>query len=255
MKGMRSLGKGLSKNSNWIFAVAALLGLTGTTWQMISATVKAVKLCEEKQVKGTKEVIRTVWKLYIPGIGFVLLTTIGIAGQTKLNRIISKQLVTATGLYAASQADMKAFKDKAKDMLGEKKASKIQAETDQEKINHLVPPSENDIVKTGHGNQLFQLALNGGYFRASPEWVELQLAQINKELQDNTWNTIYVSRILELFHQPECDIGNLEYNLSDMLEKGYKEIKADISECHWDSHYGNSEIVSVVHIQPWPTGM
>lgn len=254
VKGLKQFGKELSKNSNWIFALLGMVGLAGTTWQMIDATIKAVKLCEEKEIKGVKEIVRTVWKLYIPGIGFIILTTVSIAGHTRLNRALSKKLVTATGLYAASQADLKAFKDKAKEMLGERKAEKIEQEVTQDKVKKLVPPDEKDIVDTGHGNQLFQLSLTGGYLRACPEWVELQIKTFNDELDDSVDGVAYVHRLLELFHQPECDVGNLYYDKYDMLQKGYKRVEADITTCRWDEYKGKPEVVSVISLTPWPTG-
>lgn len=254
VKGLKQFGKELSKNSNWIFALMGMVGLAGTTWQMVDATIKAVKLCEEKQVKGAKEIIRTVWKLYIPGVGFVILTTISIIGHTKLNRTLSKKLVTATGLYAASQADLKAFKDKAKEMLGEKKAEKIEQEVTQDKVKKLTPPDEKDIVNTGHGDQLFQLALTGGYLRACPEWIELQIRTMNEEQESSPDGVIYAHRLLELFQQPEADVGNLYWDKYDMLQKGYKRLEADITTCRWDEYKGKPEVVSVISITPWPTG-
>lgn len=254
-KGLRTVAKGVSKNSNWLLAALGMVGLAGTTWQMVDATIKAVKICEEKQLKDGKEILKTVWKLYIPGVGFILLTTLSIAGHTHLNRILSKQLLAATSIYAASQADMKAFKDKAVEMLGDKKVKKIQDEADEEYVKTWAIPDERDIAKTGHGNQLFRLSLNGGYFRANPDWIELQMQELNKDLNGDTWNEVYVYRALELFHQPEADIGNLTWNQAEMLERGYTELTADISETYWIEHHGTREIVSVVRIKPWPTGL
>lgn len=255
VKGLRSFGKELGKNQNWIWAILGMIGLAGTTWQMVDATIKAVKLCEEKQVKGAKEIIRTVWKLYIPGAGFIILTTISIAGHTRLNRILSRNLVTATGLYAASQTDFKMFKDKAKELVGENKVKKIENEVATEKAKLNPPPDEKYITKTGHGDQLFQLGLTGGYFRACPEWIDLQFSKLNEEMNGDIDNVVYAARLLDLLEQPEADIGNLYWDKVEMLKQGYSEIKADITTCHWETINGKQEIVSVVGTVPWPTSL
>lgn len=254
IKALRNLGKFTVKNGNWMWALMAMAGLAGTAWQAVDATIKAVKLCEEKEVHGAKEVIKTVWKLYIPGAGFFILTTIAIGGQAHLSSKLSKQLMTATGLYAASQADLKAMKDKTKELFGERKEKKIEEEIDQDRVKKMPKPDEKDIVKTGHGNQLFQLTLNGGYFRANPDWIRNQIRTADEEIQTDPTNVLYAHRILELFHQPEADIGNLFWDLCDMREKGYKHLTVDISSCRWDDHGDDMEVVSLVKIEPWPTG-
>jgi len=252
MRGVKTVGKTLGKNSNWIFAALGMVGLAGTAWQMVDATVKAVKLCEEKQVKGTKEVIKTVWKLYIPGLGFVLLTTLSIAGHTRINHILSKKLVKTASVLAASQMDLKAVKEKAAEMLGEKKAAKITQEVDQDNLMKVAPPNERDVYHTGHGDQLFKLRLNGGYFRANKDWVILQIEKLNKILHADPYNTVRVSDILDTFGQEDNDFGYMEYSLTDMLERGYDGLEVDISECHWDPKFDSNEVVCIVHIAPAP---
>ena len=254
VKGLHSVGKFTTKNSNWILGLLALIGLTGTTWQMVDATIKAVKLCEEKQIRGTKEIIRTVWKLYIPGAGFIILTTIAIAGQTRLSFKLSKQLATVTGMYVASQTDLKTFKEKTKELFGEGKEKKVEEAVVQDKVNKALPPKETDIVETGHGRQLFQLGLTGGYFRANPDWVRGNVKTLDDELHNDPTNTLYVHRLLELFKQPEADIGNLYWDLYAMLQRGEKHITCDITTCKWVEYKGAPEVVSVVDITPWPTG-
>lgn len=254
VKGLRQFGKEIGKNSNWILPLLGMIGLGGAAWQMVDATVKAVKLCEEKQVHGTKEVIRTVWKLYIPGVGFVILTTLAIVGQGHMNKVLSRKLVTATGLYAASQADMKAFKEKAKEMFGAEEVKKVDEQVATEQLQKLPIPDEKDIVNTGHGDQLFKFKWTGAYFRACPEWIELIFKQLNDEQDSSEDGVVYMHRLIELMGLPECDAGNMYWDKYEMLQNGYKKIEADITSCRWDNYRGKQEVVSEVGVTPWPTG-
>lgn len=255
IKVMRTSGKRIfrytAKNSNWILAALASLGVAGTAISFTKATVKAVKLCEEKQVHGKKEVLKTVWKLYIPGVGFALATTIAICGNAHIN---ARRLATVSGLYVASQADLKAFKEKTKEMLGEKKEKKIEDEVERDKVAKADIPPEHDIVKTGHGNQLFIFGWTGGWFRACPEWVELIEKEINDELKSEVDNILYMHRLIEKLGLPECQSGNLYWDYAEMMMNGTKKIALDITTCNWMEVNGKQEMVCTLNVSPWPTG-
>ena len=239
-----------TKNSNWILAILTILGIVGTAEEFTRATIKAVKLCEEKQPQGAKEIIKTVWKLYLPGVGLILVTTLTVCGNAKLN---AKKLATVTGLYAASQADIMTIKEKAKEMLGEGKARKISDEVEREKLNRDPPPTEDFITKTGHGNQLFRMDLNGGYFRANPDYIDLKFAEFNQDMSEEVDGVLDANNLLERFDMPRCSLGNAFWDKYDMLEHGYKEVKAVLTTGQWMDVNGVKEMVSTVECEPRPS--
>ena len=252
VKGAKALTRFTTKNSNWILAILALLGVVSTAEEFTRATIKAVKLCEEKKPQGAKEIIKTVWKLYLPGVGIILVTTLSICGNAKLN---ARRLATVTGLYAASQADIEAFKAKAKEMLGEGKAKKIEDEVERAKVDRLPPPNEDDIVKTGHGDQLFMFGWTGKYFRANPDYIELKFRELNQEISSEPDGICYMHRLIEMLGMPACDSGNAYWDMYEMLEHGYKKIEADITTCKWMDVNGKQEVVSTLRTIPAPTFM
>lgn len=239
-----------TKNSNWILAILAVLGVGGTAAAFTNATIKAVKLCEEKQIKGTKEVIKTVWKLYLPGIGFVIATTVAIVTNAHVN---AKRFATVTSLLAASQTDLELLKKKAKEIVGEGKERKIEDEAERERIDSSKIPTEDEIIKTGHGDKLFEMAWTSKYFRASPEWIDLAFERFNKAFNEGYFDDeVYMNALLDELGLPNCESGNAYWNRVDMREKGYKEVTANITSCKWMEVNGKREMVSTLRCCPNP---
>ena len=239
------------RNSNWLLSALAFLGITGLTWSTIRGTIKAVKLCEEKQVQGAKEVIKTTWKLYLPTIGFFILTTTAIAGNAHIN---AKRVATLTGLYAASQADIDAMRKKITKVVGPKKAKEVEAEANKERLANTPAPKEDDIAKTGHGSQLFRDWLTGQYFRASPEYVELVQRDMNDSIKGSINNVLMRGYMQEKFHERDCGTKDLFWDLCEMQVDGTKEIELDVSYTEWVEINGQRETCAVLKCIPEATG-
>lgn len=238
-------------NSNWLLAAFTALGVVLTAEEAIRATVKAVKVCEEKQLKDGKEIVKTVWKLYIPMVGFFLLTTVAIGGNAHIN---ARRLTTAAGLIALKEADLKSFKDKAKEMLGERKVDKIEDEVERDIVDQNPPPTEDKIRKTGHGNDLFREYLTGQYIRACPEWIMAVEGRLN-EKQDGDFDGVVTAGYYldELGADPDCYVGNMIFDKTAMLEQGYKKIELDVTTCGWKEVNGKQEMVSTIRPRPLPS--
>lgn len=249
----KHLGTWAKANSNWLLAAFAALGVALTAEEAIRATIKAVKVCEEKQIRDGKEVVKTVWKLYIPMVGFFLLTTIAIGGNAHLN---AKHAATAASLVALTQADAKAFKDKATEMLGERKVDKIEDEVERDSVEQNPPPSEDHIIKTGHGDHLFREKLTGQWLRACPEWIVSTEEKINRSQDNDMDGIVTASYYLDtLGADGDCYIGEAFWDKAEMLEKGEREIKLDITDCRWMEVNGKQEMVSTIVPRPYPSGI
>lgn len=236
------------QNSNWILALLGVLGLFGTAASCVDATIKAVKICEEKQVKGAKEIVKTVWKLYLPTVGCILVTTTTILGNAHSN---AKKLATVTGLYAASQADIKAFKDKAKEMLGKGKVEKVENEVAKDQI-HKIDYEHENIAHTGHGDKLFRFKLNGQLVRTSPEYIDLIMERFNNAIEKDPDGAILVSVITRELHLSPSYVDNMYYDLAEMKQHGVQKIEADIREIGWETVNGKEEMVADFDLYPAP---
>ena len=241
------------RNSNWILAVLAMLGLAGTTALAVDATVKAVKLCETKEVHGKKEILKTVWRLYIPAVGCFIVTTVSILGNAHIN---ARRLATVTGLYAMSQTDLKALKSKAKEVLGEKKErEKIEDEIAKERLNAVVPTQQTRIIDTGHGNKLFMEWLTGQLIRTSPEHVEAVAEKIDNQISKEIDGVIEVGYYLNEFRIPaDCWVGRAIWDSAEMKFRGDSKFSIDCHEIQWMEVNGQQEMVGIIR-PPEPTGI
>ena len=249
VRGGKRLVRFTTKNSNWILALITALGAVATAEEFTRATIKAVKLCEEKKPQGAKEIVKTVWELYLPGVGILLVTVTSALGNAHIN---AKKLATVTGLYAASQADIQAFKTKAKEILGEGKEKKIEDEVERDRVDKNPPPPEDEIVKTGHGDQLFMFGWTGKYFRCNPDYIALKVKELNDEMEDDPDNEVYMNFFIDSLDMPECEAGNATWSKYDMLQHGFNKITADITSCKWMEVNGKKEMVSTLKLVPAP---
>ena len=114
------------------------------------------------------------------------------------------------------------------------------------------PPTNDNIYETGHGNQLFQIYETGVSIRANPDWINLQFAQLNKEIGEEITECIAYHRYNELLGTPRCGFGDAIWDKVDMLKEGYREITADIRTLGWQTVNGQQEVVSQVRCVPQP---
>lgn len=240
------------RNSNWILAVLAMLGLGGTTALAIDATVKAVKLCETKEIKGRKEILKTVWRLYIPAVGCFIVTTASIVGNAHIN---ARRLATVTGLYAMSQADLKALKSKAKELMGPRKEQNAEDDISKERLNKVVPAQQDQIISTGHGDKLFMEWLTGQLIRTSPEHVEAVAANMDSQFGREVDGVVEVSWYLEQFRIPtDCWVARAIWDMAEMVQRGDKRFEIDCRQIQWMEVNGVQEMVGIIR-PPEPTGV
>ena len=240
------------KNSNWILAVLAMLGLAGTTALAVDATIKAVKLCETKEVHGKKEILKTVWRLYIPAVGCFIVTTVSILGNAHIN---ARRLATVTGLYAMSQTDLKALKEKAKETLGERKETKMEDEIAKERLNKAVADKQNQIIDTGHGNKLFMEWLTGQLIRTSPEYVEAVAEKMDNQFGKEVDGVVEVSYYLDQFRIPtDCWVARAIWDSAEMRYHGCDKFTIDCHEIQWMEVNGQQEMVGIIKPTE-PTGV
>mgnify|MGYP007022093034 CR=1 FL=1 len=250
-KGLRFIGK----NSNLILTIVSATGVVATVACAIHGTIKAVKLCEVKKPVGAKEVVKTVWKCYIPTIGMVLLTTTAIIGNGRIN---AKKIAVLTSALAGSRESLKALETKMAEEIGPKKAQKVIDAAKSEEAKENLPASSKDIIETGNGNVLFFIKDFGQWIRSSHEGVELAELKTSNELRDaNDWtetgeNYIPANVALEHLGARNCTLGEyMGWKASDFRGENQKGPKFRISS-EWMNVNGKDEIVGTIWFQPSP---
>ena len=113
-----------------ILTCVGALGVAATTIMAVKATPKAISLLQEaKEEKGedlpTLETIRTAAPVYIPSVLIGVSTIACIFGANALNK---KQQASMVSAYALLENSYKEYRNKVKDMIGEKADSEIEEE-------------------------------------------------------------------------------------------------------------------------------
>lgn len=244
----------LSKNSNSILTFLSVCGVTLTAYEAVRGTIKAVKLCEEKKVVGRKEVLKTVWKCYIPTGAVLILTTVTILCNGKIN---AKRLAVVTGAYTSSVETIKKIEETMSEQIGPKKTQQAVDEAESALAKERIPQNKGEIIATGQGNQLFFCATTGQWFRSDRNGVELAEMKMQKRFEKlkSSWGVrevFLVSEAQEALGLPETDMGSyMGWLTDDFLDEPDSTIHFTISSDWMDLPWGK-EVVGIVRFTPWP---
>lgn len=241
----------LTKNSNVILTVVSAAGVIATVTVAIHGTIKAVKLYEEKKPAGTRELVKTVWKCYIPTIGLVILTTTAIICNGRIN---AKKIAVLTSAYSGSVEALKRVEEKMSSQIGPKKTQQAVDEAEASIAQDHVPKNKDEIIATGKGTQLFYCRSTGQWFYSDRNGVELAELKIRQAMED-TRNQIEgeyfpLSEVQEALGLPVTEMGEyMGYWLDDF--RGNVKFNLIISSDWMDLPWGK-EVVGIVRFDPWP---
>lgn len=245
----------LSKNSNIVLTVVSTTGLLYTVVCAVKGTIKAVKLCEIHQPKNAQEVIKTVWKCYIPTIGMVILTTTAIIGNGRIN---ARKIAVLSSALAGSQNSLKYLEEKMAEEIGPKKAQKVIDKANSEEAKQNLPQSENDIIDAGNnGTNLFFLKDYGQWIRSTYDGIKLAEMKLMQDIQDGLNGRgdefIPANNVLEYLNAKTCLNGQYNgWNVNDFNQYDRKGPILRISS-EWMEVNGVNQIVGTVYFEPEPT--
>lgn len=142
----------VQKNSSTILTCIGAAGVIATAVLTGRATIKAVRIAdgmdrfdldEGKTIyPPQKEIVKAVWKEYIPAAATGLATIALIFGANALNK---KQQATLVSAYALLDQTYREYKNKVKEVLGEESAGKVEDTIAREKCkaSQIVPKGDN----------------------------------------------------------------------------------------------------------------
>ena len=123
-----------------------------------------------------KEKLAYTWTCYVPACGVGLLTIGAIVGA---NQIGTRRAAAMAAAYSISEKAFEEYRDKVQEKLGDNKERKIRDEVNRDRINRDGPTSENTVVVTSDGDQIFQDSWSGRYFKSTVEGVNQAVNQLN----------------------------------------------------------------------------
>lgn len=200
---LNKLAKSVRRNSPTILLVSGLASGCASLYFAVKATVKSVREidAEEEQLPG-KEIIKRVWKNYIP-------TAVTAGGAAAcfigMHSIHQKRTATLLMAYKASEATLLQYHDKVIDTLGEKKEKEIQEKVVEQHVAEN-PPTLGNIIVIDYDGEIIYDEPNKRYYKISMAKVFKAFMEINKEL---LLDSVKLNRYYELIGLEEMDIGDI----------------------------------------------
>lgn len=156
--------------------------MLGGTVLAVKATIKVVRKIDEiKREKGideipTKEVIKMVWKDYIPAVAATGLGSACVACSTKEG--IKKSTLFATA-YQATETAFDEYKEKVSEVVGKTKEKAIENMVIQD---NMKPASSTNIIDTHDGTTLCYDYWSGRYFYSDIDTIKRQINRVNEQM-------------------------------------------------------------------------
>jgi len=158
-------------------------------------------LAEEKK-EITVETIKQMAPVVIPPVV--------IAGATIYSAVsgyksATKQIAAISAAYNLTEKKLMDYQDKAKEILGEKKAQSVTDAVATDKVKEN-PPKEDSIFRTGHGDVLCLDDYSGRYFYSDPEHIRKCVNDINEQLRDEFY--VSLNDFYDRLGLPNCKLGS-----------------------------------------------
>lgn len=116
------------KHEPEILMSMGLVGLVSSVFLAVDATAKAARVVEEEKYRLNKEkltkteIIKAVWKLYIPT---AVITVASVPCIIAGNRVSSKRNAALAAAYTLSETALEEYQKKTKEVVGEKKKKRF----------------------------------------------------------------------------------------------------------------------------------
>lgn len=155
-----------TKHEPEILMAMGIGGMVFSVCWAIKASLKTAREIDKyketygKEKLSAKEIFKLSWKSYLP---VVISTAASIPCIIASNSVSSKRYAALATAYTVTEAAMQEYQDKAKEIVGEKKAKEIEEAVSKDKVEKTYTGG-NQIIMTGNGDSLFYEPYSGRYF-------------------------------------------------------------------------------------------
>lgn len=230
VSGLIKIGKVIVDHGPQILTAFGIVGFISSTITAVKSTpeaVEALKAAEEEKGEEltTKEVVKCTWKYYIFPVVATVLSIACIIWARKIDSGRTAALLTACKVTEEASQQ---FDAATREVVGEKEYDKIRNKVAENKIKEN-PYVEGNVINTRTGNTLYFEPYSNAYIRASRDFIDKGINNVNKKLMEN--DTIDINDYLDCFQLPLLDsrtTGSLEWDINDGyldLEFSYFEIE------------------------------
>lgn len=202
----------LSKHSPALLTGIGIAGMVTTTVLAVKATPKAMKLIdakkkelnlEEDEKLTVVETVKTTWKCYIPAAITGVTAGACLIGANSVNTKRNAALAAAYNLSASALTE---YKEKAVEVVGEKKEREIREKIAESKLEQN-PVNPSTIVMTNKGTTRFMDSITKRRFTSDIETINQIVNRLNRRMINGddyiSLNEFYYEIGLE-----GCDVGD-----------------------------------------------
>lgn len=219
-KAVKDVQKALKKHSPEILTGIGVAGMVATTVMAVKATPKALQKIDEQEIRDGKrltgkEIVKAAWKCYIPAAVTGVCSVACVIGASSVNARRNAALATA---YTLSETALKEYKEKALEVVGEKKEQAIRDAIAKDQIAKA-PLKDKEVVLTGKGESLCYDPLSGRYFKSDIEKLRKAENMMNRRMRDEV--KISLNEFYEEIGLREIEMGE---HLGWDIDKGYIEL-------------------------------
>ena len=167
----------VAKHEPAILTAMGVAGLLFSTFWGIKETFTVSKKIEEYKREHNlekltpKEYFKLSWKHYLP---VAISTAVSIPCIICGNHVANKRYTALAAAYTISETALQEYREKTREIAGEKKAQQIQEAANAEVVKNTYAGGRNQIIMTNNGENLFYEPLSGRYFKSS--WNDIQKA-------------------------------------------------------------------------------
>lgn len=219
---LKGVPKILKRHSPEILTGIGIAGMIFTTITAVKATPKALQLVDEREIKEGKrltnaEIVKATWKCYIPAAVTGVCSVGCLIGASSVNARRNAALATA---YTISETAFKEYKEKAIEVVGEKKEQAIRDAVAKDKLEQA-HVKDREFIVTGRGETPCFDPLTNTCFKSDIETLRKAENILNKRMRDEI--KITLNEFLQEIGLDPCDdcIGE---SMGWDIDKGYIEI-------------------------------
>lgn len=185
-------------------------GLIFSTIWGIKATFKVSKIIENYKKEHNlekltpREYFKLSWKHYLP-----VVISVGVSVPCIVcgNRVSNKRYAALATAYTISETALQEYRDKTRELVGEKKAQQIQEAVNEETIKKTYHEGSSQIIMTNNGKSKFYEPLSGRYFEST--WNDIQRAanELNARALGDVAGIITLNDWFDALQLPRTSMG------------------------------------------------